>query len=173
VAGLHACLIVAALTATATAPAQQQPREMRKYANASWRWAIAYPAGWTVEARDPDLVRIGSKGEKALCSIHSGAIDRFNNADEFADFMVLNDGRFFRDKGQKFTVVARRRLTLPNGVAGSDVLVEIGPGGKSRRLYVLVDGRGFAIDCEAYASQWNEVEASYHRLIMSFTVSKR
>ena len=52
------------------------------------------------------------------------------------------------------------------------MLVELGPGGRSRRLHVLVDGRGFAIDCEAYTRHWGKLEGAYQRIIASFTVKK-
>jgi hypothetical protein len=36
--------------------------------------------------------------------------------DEFADFMLGRDARLFKERGQKFTVLARRRISLPNGI---------------------------------------------------------
>ena len=145
---------------------------MKNYANASWRWSVSYPAGWTVDGKDRDLIRIRSKAENALCSIHSGPMDRFNTVDELTDFMIAHDEQFFKSKGQKYVVLARRRISLPNGIVGNDLLVEIGPGGRSRRIHVLNDGRGLAIDCEAYTKNWSRLEASYQRVIASFTVSK-
>ena len=97
---------------------------------------------------------------------------QLNTVDEFTDFMLANDERFFRDKGQKFAVLGRKRITVPNGVVGNDVLAEIGPGGRSRRIHVLADGRGYAVDREAYTRNWSELEASYQRVIGSFTVMK-
>lgn len=145
---------------------------MNTYTNASWRWSISYPAGWTVDSKDRDLIRIHSTAENALCSIHSGPMDRFNTVDELTDFMVAHDEQFFKGKGQKFVVLARRRITLPNGIVGNDLLAEIEPGGRSRRTHVLTDGRGFAIDCEGYTKLWSRLDASYQRIIASFTVRK-
>jgi hypothetical protein len=165
----------AAVADAAIAHAQEPPRpakDGKAYANAKWRWSIAYPAGWTLEAKDPDLVRIRSAPENALCSIHSGPMDRFNTVDELTDFLLANDAQFFRDKGQKFTVLARRKISLPNRVVGNDVLVEIGPGGTSRRVHVLADGRGFAIDCEAYTKSWSRLEPAHQQVISSFSVRK-
>lgn len=168
-------LLFVTIAAVTTAHAQQAPqpaREMKKYTSASWRWSIAYPAGWTVESDYPGLVRIHSTAENALCSIHSGPMDRFNTVDELTDFLVAHDAKLLKEKGQKFVVLARKRITLPNAMAGNDVLVEIGPGGRSRRLHVLADGRGFAIDCEAYTKHWSRLDTSYRRVIGSFTVVK-
>lgn len=145
---------------------------MKKYTNTSWRWSIAHPAAWTVDVEYPGLVRIHSFAEGALCTIHSGPMDRFNAVDELTDFMLENDARFLKEKGQKFTVAARRRLKLANGISGNEVLADIGPGGRSHRLHVLSDGRGFAIDCEGYARHWAKLGPAYQRVIASFTVLK-
>jgi hypothetical protein len=169
--GLFLAVITAVVTAQAADPAQPK-RELGRYTSKAWRWSIAYPAGWTVEAKDPDLVRIRSAGDNALCSIHSGPMDRFNSVDELTDFLLANDAQFFREKSQKFTVLARKRISLPNRIEGNDVLAEIGPGGRSRRVHVLADGRGFAIDCEGYAKSWSKLEPAYQRVIASFTVRK-
>ena len=118
------------------------------------------------------MVRIRSAAESALCSIHSGPMDRFNSVDELTDFLLANDAQFFREKRQKFAVLARKRISLPNRIVGNDVLAEIGPGGRSRRVHVLADGRGFAIDCETYAKNWSSLEVEYQKVIASFTVRK-
>ena len=165
-------LLLAAIAAFTAAHAQQPARDVKKYTNASWRWSIAYPAGWTVESDYPGLVRIHSTADSALCSIHSGPMDRFNTVDELTDFLVTHDEKLLTEKGQKFVVLARRRIVLPNGMVGNDVLVEIGPGGRSRRLHVLADGRGFAIDCEAYTKHWSKLDTPYRRIIASFTPAK-
>lgn len=164
-----------AIVSLATAHGQQAPRPAGKtshYANAKWRWSISYPAGWTLDGKDPDLVRIHAFSENALCTIHSGPVDRFNTVDEFTDFMLAHDTEFLTGKGQKFVVLKRQRIKLPKGIIGNDVLAEIGPGGHSRRIHVLADGRGFAIDCEGYTKHWDRIEPAYQRVISSFTVVK-
>jgi hypothetical protein len=125
-----------------------------------------------VDSKDRDAIRIHAPVENALCSIHSGAIDRFNTVDEFTDFMIAHDEEFFKAKGQKFVVLARKRIKLPNGIVGNDVLADVGRGGRSRRVHVLSDGRGFAIDCEAYTKDWSRLAAIYERVIASFAVRK-
>jgi hypothetical protein len=161
--------------AVATAAHGQAPKaagEMGKYTSKTWRWSISYPVGWTVETPEPDLVRIRSKAQNALCSVVSGPVDRFNTVDEMTQFMLDHDERYLREKGHRFTVLARRKITLPNGVVGNDVLAEIGPGGRSRRIHVLADGRGFALDCEAHTGNWARLETAYRRVMESFTVGK-
>jgi hypothetical protein len=167
-----ASLLMAAVTA---AHGQAPPRaaaDTKTYTSKSWRWSVSYPSAWTVDAADPDQVRLRATGGNASCSIMSGPMDRFNNVDELTDFMLANDVQFFREKGHKLALVERRRITLPGRVAANDVLVDIGPGVRSRRGYVLADGRGFAVDCEASPGNWRSVEADYQRVIASFTVRK-
>ena len=167
-------LLLVLLAAAAAAQGQEAKpaREMTQYTNKAWRWSISYPAGWTLDSSTPTFVAIRSPAEKALCGVHSGPVDRFNTVDELTDFLLANDVQFFKNKGQKFTVLARRKIKLPNGIVGNDTLVEIGPGGRSRRIHVLADGRGLAVDCEGYAKDWGRLEASYQRVIASFTVRK-
>ena len=168
-------LPLVALAVAAAAPgkvAAQPAPKMGTYTNASWRWSISYPTGWTVESNYPGLVEFRSATDNALCAIHSGPMDRFNTVDELTDFLLKHDEEFLKSKGQKFVVLARQRIKLPNGMAGNDVLAEIGPGGRSRRLHVLADGRGFAVDCEGYAKDWSRLDAIYRRIIASFAVRK-
>jgi hypothetical protein len=146
--------------------------DMSKYTSPSWRWSISYPAGWMVDGKDPDLVRIRPPAGNALCSIHSGAMDRFNNVDELTDFLLADNERFFKGKGQKFTVLSRRKITLSGSVVGNDVLADMGLGVRSRRIYAIADGRGFAVDCEGYAKDWSRLEAAFQRVMASFAVSK-
>jgi len=172
---VYAWLLLVATAAAAPAHAQEAPKSaaaMSKYTSKAWRWTISHPAGWTVDAKDPDTVRIRSARDRALCSVVSGAVDRFNSVDELTDFMLEHDQQYLKEKGHKFTVLSRQRITLQNGVVGNDVLAGIGPDGKSRRINVLADGRGLVVDCEAHAKDWSRLEAAYQRVITSFTVSK-
>jgi hypothetical protein len=144
---------------------------VRSYTSPVYRWSISYPANWTIDSKDPSFVRIHSAADNALCGIHSGPV-RFETLDEFTDFMLAHNERFIRGRGQAFVILARRRISLQNEIIGNDVLVEIGPGGKSRRILVLVDGRGFAIDCETYATNWEKLDPFFERVINSFTFGK-
>jgi hypothetical protein len=162
-------------TVAVAAYAQEAPkpaRETAQYTNKSWRWSISYPTGWTIDSSNPTFVVIRSAPQNAMCGIHSGPVDRFNTVDELTDFLLAHDEKFFKGKGQKFTVVTRKRIKLPNGIVGNDVLAEIGPGGRSRRIHVLADGRGLAVDCEGYTKSWSKLEVAYQRIIASFTVRK-
>lgn len=163
---LSACTAAGGLLRSVVDPSE------RLYTNPVYRWSISYPVGWTMDSSDPSYVRIRSVAENALCGIHSRVTDQFKTVDELTDSLHAHNERYFRDRGQVFVILARRRITLPNDIVGNDVLTEIGPGGKSRRIYVLADGRGFTIDCETYAKNWERLEPLYDRIIGSFTLRK-
>jgi hypothetical protein len=169
------CLLLAFLTALASthaAGAEQRAIGMKQFTNKAWRWTVSYPAGWTLDSTNPAFIVIRSAGESALCGIHSGPVDRFNTVNELTEFMLAHDRKFFGDKKQKFTVLSRAPIRLARGITGNELLVEIGPGGRSRRLHVLADGRGFAVDCEGYSKTWSRLDPHYRRIIASFAVSK-
>jgi hypothetical protein len=143
----------------------------QSYTNSTYRWSISYPRNWTVDDKDPSFVKIISAANNALCGVHSGAV-RFKTVDEYTDFMQAYSERSFRDKGVMVRSGPRQKISLPNNVIGNDVLTEILSGGRSRRIYVLVDAREFAIDCETYAKDWGKLEPSFDRIINSFAVGK-
>jgi len=154
--------LVAPLVLLAVSGCAVHPTDLaeRAYTNPVYRWSIAYPGSWTVDNRNPGFVKISSSSDEALCGIHSqtvasGTVDEFTNALERAPNRVT---------------LARRKISLPNDVIGNDVLSRIVGGGKSRRIYVLADGRALGIDCESYEKDWDRLEPFYDRIIRSFTL---
>mgnify|MGYP001577310218 CR=1 FL=1 len=167
-------LVLLAVSGCAVPPAQPLIPPylfLTSYTNPVYLWSISYPSGWAIDSKDPSFVRIGAPVEGALCCIHSRAV-RFKTVDEFTDFMLGENERFFRGRGQAFVILKRQRISVPNDVIGNDVLVEIGPGGKSRRIFILADGRGLIVDCETYIKNWERLEAGYGIIISSFTLGK-
>jgi hypothetical protein len=49
-------------------------------------------------------------------------------------------------------------------------MVELGPGGKSRRVYFLDGGYAFVIDCESKLIDWPILEPVYDQIINSFSL---
>jgi len=133
----------------------------RAYTNPVYGWSIAYPRSWTVDSGNPGFVKISS-ADKALCAIHSRTVAS-RTVDEFTDALERDPNR---------VILARRKISLPNDVIGNDVLARIMGGGKSRRIYILVDGRAFGIDCETYEKDWDRLEPFYDRIIRSFRLGK-
>jgi tetratricopeptide (TPR) repeat protein len=142
------------------------------YTNPDFPWSVAYPAGWSVDDSDTSYIRINRSDDDGLfglCGIHSAAVD-FTTVDEFVDVSLPHDEEYFKDRGQTFGVLSRQDITLSSGVSGVETIAEIGPGGKSRRVYMLADGRAYAIDCETYLADWPKLESVYNQIINSFTL---
>jgi len=132
------------------------------YTNPVYRWSIAYPSSWTVDSGNPGFIKISSSADQALCGIHSQTAAT-RTVDEFTDALERAPNR---------VTLARKKISLPNDVIGNDVLSRIVGGGKSRRIYVLAEGRAFGIDCETYEKDWDRLEPFYDRIIRSFTLGK-
>lgn len=134
----------------------------RAYTNPVYGWSIAYPRTWTVDSGNLGFVKIVSSADKALCGIHSHEVP-LKTVDEFTDALERDPNR---------VILARRKISLPNDVIGNDVLARTMGGGKSRRIYILADGRAFGIDCETYEKDWDRLEPFYDRIIRSFKLGK-
>ena len=148
-----------------------QPTPPHKYTNSTYRWSISYPSNWTVDDKNPAFVRILSSADNALCGIHTVSV-RSKSLDEFTDLMLAQTEQFLKQKGLVSVILSRRRISLPNDIAGYDVLVDILPGGRSRRIFVLADGQAYALDCETYAKNWEKFEPFFKRIINSFTLGE-
>lgn len=135
-------------------------------------WSIDYPSDWIVNAGEPNFVRISRNvddGLFALCGVHSNTLG-FKTLDEFVDFVIDFEDDYFKERGQTYDILSRQAITLTSGMSGIELMVELGPGGKSRRLYFLAAGYEFVIDCETRLSDWPRLEATYDQIINSFTV---
>ncbi len=161
---------LALLNASFVADAQQGEPD-RLYTNSTYRWSISYPSNWTVDDKNPAFVRILSSADNALCGIHTGSV-RFKSLDAFTDFMLAHSEQFLKQRGAVSVILSRRRISLPNDIGGYDVLVDILPGLRSRRIFVLADGQAYGLDCETYAKNWEKFEPFFERIINSFTLGE-
>jgi hypothetical protein len=105
----------------------------------------------------------------ALCGIHSFAWDHDDIA-EFVDYVIAYEEGYFKSRGQTYVVLSRQEITLASGISGIELVVEIGPGGKSRRVYTLDANSVYLIDCETNLSDWLKLESTYDQIINSFTL---
>ena len=155
-----------------TAPQPAQETQEMSYSNPVYNWSVSYPADWSIDSKNPEDVRISPPAQDAVCGLHSGAV-RSKTVDEFTDHMQAYNDNYFREKGTSTRSSPKQPITLPNGVVGIDVTTDILSGGKSRRIYVLVDGVGYGIDCETYASKFEKLEPFFDRIIRSFSLEKK
>lgn len=135
------------------------------YVSPTYRWSIAYPAGWRLDDADPRFVKL-RKGP-ALLGIHTGSVAPGLSLDEYA-----RDGlqAWERNLGNSARQLSRRRLTLSDGSAALEVIHQIGTGvvGKSRKVIALAGDRGFWIDAEVYLQTWDAFESEFQQIVASF-----
>jgi hypothetical protein len=144
----------------------------RTFSNSTYRWTAAFPEDWKVEDANPAAVSIHSQEGQSLCTFVSGTY-RYKSVDDFADAMQAFNGKAVRSKGMTLQSSARRRLQFPSGAVGIDVLNDILPGGKARRLFVLDGSNGYVIDCQGPVEEWEYFEPYFGRIIASFTLPEK
>ena len=106
-----------------------------------------------------------------MCGIHSGQV-RFTRVTEFSDFMLEFNRKTLEAQGMKHRILSREQSSLLGGEPVVDVLVDIVPGGRSRRLFVLHRDTGIVVDCENYVQNWPLVEGHYDAIISSFALEQ-
>jgi hypothetical protein len=135
-------------------------------------WSITYPSDWSVDATDPAFVRISRSlddGLFSLCGIHSNPA-AFDTIEEFVDSVIDYEDDYFKERGQTYDILSRQAITLSSGLSGIELMVELGPGGKSRRVYFVTAEYMFIIDCETSLMDWPSLESTYNQIINSFTI---
>ncbi len=153
------------------APELTPPKHEKEYVNPVCKWSIRYPNDWTIDSSDPSFVKIQPPVDSALLGIHCTTIN-YTSLDDFVNSALAHNEGYFKQKGQTMVVMTRQSTYLPNGVPAVDVILEIRPGGKSRRIYVLVDKHAFLVDAETYIEKWDMFHPYFDRMISSFTVLK-
>ncbi|MBM2830966.1 MAG: Sel1 repeat protein [Dehalococcoidia bacterium] len=151
-------------------PTPTPPWPESAYSNPVYGWSISYPSDWTVDSSNPALVRIQIAGP-ALVGIHTATV-RFTSLDDFVNFMLADNEARAKQRGQTTVVVSRGSISLPNSVIATDIVKELGPGGKSRDIYVLIGQQAFIISAETYIQNWDRFHPYFERMIASFTIPK-
>lgn len=143
---------------------------MVPYTNPVYHWSITYPSSYTIDASEPEWIKLRAYNPPREIGVHSFQAEMFNSLDEMVDWMLDDDQRYFEAKGLNMVVISRRPITLPNDVAAIDVVKEMQPGGKSRDIYVLIGQWAYLLSAETYVEFWNESEANFDQIINSFVV---
>ena len=151
-------------------PSVSAARDDRQYSNQDHRYSIAYPRDWRLEDRDVDYVKVTSPGDPAgLVGFHVALFDRERvSLDAFAATVMAGESR-----RPGFKVLSRQAIKLADGTPALEVVNILGvkPAGKSRKLFVIVGHRGFAMNAETYLDAWPSFEAAFDRVIASFKVA--
>lgn len=161
---------IATLLALASCVLAAAPTPRQAYTNPTHEWSVRPPGAWTVADQDPSFVRFVSPMADAQCGIHSAQVS-LETVDEWTDLLLARTARNLQDgKGLKSKVLSRRSISLPRGIVGNDVVVDLLPGGRSRQVFVLTNGRAYALDCETASRSWKEYESQFESVITSFTI---
>ena len=148
--------------------AQPRSTAILNHAHPTQRWMLSYPGDWTL-TDDGQFVRL-SRGQ-AVLGIHVLPDVAGRSIDAVADAAVQAWERRMQAVNS-VRRVSRQRQVLPGDLTAIAVVHHIGIGqvGKSLKLVVLVQGRGFLIDAETHLASWPDYEADFNRIIDSFRV---
>lgn len=168
--GLAGCETQAAVSPTPvmtypSLPAAPSPG-MDRYVDPVNGWSISYPLGWQVDGSDPASVKIRDPAKQALVGIGVGPTDLPLNA--AVDQMLAVAEQSQRQGGPTWKLSSRQLTALPDGTPAVDVRVELVPGGRSRQLYVVEEGRIFGVNAETYLTVWDTFSADFDRILQSF-----
>jgi hypothetical protein len=155
------------------AAAQDVPDGIEVYSNARYHWSIAYPANWALEAGDEQFIRIVAPEKNGICGVRSRPTSQAT-ADALADYALAYAKKNLKEhKGLDQVTVSRERTRLHGDVEATAVTVAIEPGGgQARRIYAVVGGNGFMVDCAASDAAWHSNEPQFRKIIASFTPSR-
>ncbi len=140
---------------------------MSRYVSPTYGWSIDYPNGWLVDSSDPTFVEIRDKDDSAMVGIH--AVGTTVPLTDVVDEMLASQEQYQQEKGKTWVLVSRQPMSLPDGTPAIDVVVELGPGGRSRQLYVVSGDKAFAVDAETYTTLWDTFSEDFDRIVNSFT----
>jgi hypothetical protein len=146
------------------------PSKGATYVHPMHRWSVAYPDFWRLDDNDREWVKL-SRGSMAIVGIHAATNVIGKSLDEVTDTWLRG---WEQHIGERFEVIARRRLTLSNDLPAIEVVHHIGSGviGKSRKVFAVVKDRAFLIDAETYLEAWPTFEPDFNRIIESFSVQE-
>ena len=154
-------------------PSKSYSDSFKAYTSPVFGWTIQYPSNWTLNDSDPTAVMITSPLRRAFIGIHTNDV-RAKTLDELVDFIILYTKRqLYEAKNINYVVVSRKKIQIDKNTIGIDVLSELRPGGKSRRLYFLVENRAFGVDAETYAEEWDQFVSQFDRILRTFRLPQK
>jgi hypothetical protein len=140
------------------------------YANPTHGWSVRYPAEWSLNSADPSSIHFVSPGNEGMCSVLTSSV-RFTSVDALAESLLSSASRTLQNsKGLTTVIVSRRHIKLQSGISGVDILVNLVPGGRSRRVFFLFGNTAIVVDCEGYAATWGRVSRAIERIIGSLNL---
>lgn len=133
-------------------------------------WSIERPVGWGL-LDDPDgLAALIAPEGAALCGVHSASRPPTADLKRFTDDLLASTAAELKLRhGIRSQVTTRRTIRLGSGETAVEVLVDLIPGGRSRRLFTLgANGWAYVVDCETSTERWAFHQAEFEHVIRSF-----
>ena len=149
------------------------PDGIQVYTNARYHWSIAYPANWGLEVNNEEFIRIVAPEKNGVCGVRSRPTSQAT-ADALADYAMNYARKNLKErKGLEQVTVSRESIRLRGDIPATEVVVAIKPGGgQARRIYTVVSGNGFMVDCAASDAAWPSNDTQFKRIMASFTPSR-
>ncbi len=136
-------------------------------------WHIIVPSDWTVENSKSSPVLFTSPDGLSVCGVHWALLKEKKRRYSHAELKKWANEIVASQSWLKAKVVRKTSLILPSGENGVryEVSIHLAPGGKSLRLYTASNGKLFTVDCETFASLWENRKATYFAVIGGFDFS--
>lgn len=132
-------------------------------------WNTVLPAGWTIQRPDNITTELWSGDRTALCGIHVGGT-RFATSEEFAAFMMDFTKKGLMNQGLLQMQLSYEKVETKSGLGGIEALVDIVPGGRSKRLFFIDGTTGYSLDCETSTHLWQKHLPDFDQVLQSFDV---
>lgn len=158
-----------AITATHEPESQMQVTPTQLYTSELHHWSLAYPQGWSFDDTDATSVRFQASSGFTRCEVHSSSAG-FATLEEFAGSALEQTRQTFEQLRLTQVVQERNSVNLPSGEAAIDVVLAIGEGAMSHRLYALDKNSAYAVDCGTSSVNWPQFKAVFEQIVRSFTL---
>ena len=108
--------------------------------------------------------------KNGICGVRSRATSQ-TTADQLADYALAYAQKNLKErKGLDQVTTSRERTRLRGDIEATEVTVAIKPnGGQARRIYAVVNGNGFMVNCAASDAAWSSNDLQFKKIIASFT----
>jgi hypothetical protein len=137
-------------------------------------WSISYPRDWRQKEDGAGNAQFISASGDAVCGVHV-ANSPPASVYTLTDRVLSGQASFLKEHSRiESIVVSRKKISLTSGEPATDVVVDLMPGGRSRRIFSIADsGRAYMIDCETYVPLWQTYQDIFDKMILSFRIGAR
>ncbi len=146
------------------------------YTNELWNYTIAFPSSWVVVASDPSSVIIGKILEDdslLFVAIEVESVQPDLTTREYADIKIAEGARPEVFKSYNLDSLTKVTVAGVGAWKATETFRRV-TDDKSRKgeeYFFVVNGVGYGIYAESYASQWSSMEPIFNETIQSLTLN--